>query len=430
MNISGGEAEFNRWGWRQILENRGLDIAQPEVCALGGISEYQRVLALAHAHFTPVVNHVWGSAIAVAANLQLLAAMPPMPGGLHPWEPMLEFDTTENRFRDHLLTEPLRIQDQVKQNGGRVRVPGRSGPRGGTGPRLHKRVRRRRTGGDMTEKQTGHLGEWLWPTAFLLCAGWTIWHVPAFLLDLFPSENESLYAQIADLHTRKNVLPDLPGLFGGFADPIDWAALVLMPVFFILGVRSVVVAPMEFQHWRSWDRIALFIGRATMIMLIAMTGVMLYEVFLRYVIEAPTKWANELTLWIAGFLFLCSGFYGMQQRSHIRITLLYDAVPRPVRKAFDVISTFLICFFAAGLVFGSYSQVFINKFYRWEMFGTAFDPPIPATIQPMVLIVMVLIALQSIANLIADWNLEPEEYGHDDIDQDEIEAIKKSVGSN
>jgi len=77
-----------------ILENRGLDIAQPEVCALGGISEYLRVLTLCHAHFTPVINHVWGSAIAVATNLQLLGAMPPLPGGLHPWEPMLEFDTT------------------------------------------------------------------------------------------------------------------------------------------------------------------------------------------------------------------------------------------------------------------------------------------------------------------------------------------------
>jgi len=42
VNISGGEAEFGRWGWRSILENRGLDIAQPEVCALGGITEYLR----------------------------------------------------------------------------------------------------------------------------------------------------------------------------------------------------------------------------------------------------------------------------------------------------------------------------------------------------------------------------------------------------
>jgi D-galactarolactone cycloisomerase len=122
-NVAGGEAEFNRWGWRAILENRGLDIAQPEVCALGGISEYLRVLALCHAHHTPVINHVWGSAIAVATNLQLLAAMPPLPGGLNPWEPMLEFDTTDNKFRDNLLQEPLSIQAQVKENGGRVKIP-------------------------------------------------------------------------------------------------------------------------------------------------------------------------------------------------------------------------------------------------------------------------------------------------------------------
>lgn len=127
VNISGGEAEFGRWGWRAILENRGLDIAQPEVCALGGVSEYLRVLALCHAHFTPVINHVWGSAIAVATNLQLLAAMPPMPGGLHPWEPMLEFDTTDNKFRDDLLEEPLDIQGQVKRNKGRVTVPTTAG---------------------------------------------------------------------------------------------------------------------------------------------------------------------------------------------------------------------------------------------------------------------------------------------------------------
>ncbi|MDV7144048.1 mandelate racemase/muconate lactonizing enzyme family protein [Tropicimonas sp. TH_r6] len=123
VNISGGEAEFNRWGWRRLLEARGLDIAQPEVCALGGISEYLRVLALCHAHFTPVINHVWGSAVSVATNLQLLAAMPDLPGGLFPWEPMLEFDTTDNKFRDELLAEPLDIQGQVKRNDGRVKIP-------------------------------------------------------------------------------------------------------------------------------------------------------------------------------------------------------------------------------------------------------------------------------------------------------------------
>ena len=132
VNISGGEAEFNRWGWRKLLESRGLDIAQPEVCALGGISEYLRVLALCHSHFTPVVNHVWGSAIAVAVNLHLLAAMPPLPGGLFPWEPMLEFDTTHNRFIDDLLTVSLDIKKQVKTNNGTVSLP--NGPGLGVTP--------------------------------------------------------------------------------------------------------------------------------------------------------------------------------------------------------------------------------------------------------------------------------------------------------
>lgn len=132
VNISGGEAEFGRWGWRALLECRGIDIAQPEVCALGGITEYLRVLALCHAHFTPVINHVWGSAIAVATNLQLLAAMPPLPGGLFPREPMLEFDTTENKFRDQLLASPLDIQTQVARNGGHVAIP--TGPGLGVEP--------------------------------------------------------------------------------------------------------------------------------------------------------------------------------------------------------------------------------------------------------------------------------------------------------
>ena len=132
VKIAGGETEFNRWGWRRILENRGLDIAQPEVCAVGGVSEHLRILALAHAHFTPVVNHVWGSAIAVAVNLQLLAAMPSMPGGMYAWEPMLEFDTTDNRFSNELLVEPLDVQRQVKSSGGYVDVP--NGPGIGVEP--------------------------------------------------------------------------------------------------------------------------------------------------------------------------------------------------------------------------------------------------------------------------------------------------------
>ena len=123
MNIAGGEAEFTRWGFRDLIEGRCVDVLQPEVCGLGGITEYRKVLALAHAHFVPVVNHVWGSAVAVAANLHLLAALPDLPGGAHPVQPLLEYDTTPNRFREELLAEPLDVLGRVGREGGTIGLP-------------------------------------------------------------------------------------------------------------------------------------------------------------------------------------------------------------------------------------------------------------------------------------------------------------------
>ncbi len=275
------------------------------------------------------------------------------------------------------------------------------------------------------------LKEWLIPFAFVFCAGWVIWHGPAYILDFIPHENPSMVAQMTELHQRKDVSPGLGGLFGGLTDIIDWAALLLLPVFFVMGVRSMKLAQMEFENPSKIDRIGMFIGRITMILIISMTLVMLYEVFLRYVVEAPTLWANELTLWIAGFVFMLSGIYAMQQRSHIRIFILYDVLPRWAQHICDTIWVVLLWLFAFFLVFGSYKQVFAIKFYRWEMFGTAFDPPIPATIQPLILITICLIALQALSNLIADWNKDPAELMEKDaIDQEELEAIKKSVGAN
>ena len=281
----------------------------------------------------------------------------------------------------------------------------------------------------MSKDNTGSLLEWLYPFSFFVVMGWAIWHTPAYLLDFIPPDSESLRDQMTQLAIRKDVTPNLPGLFGGLTDFIDWVALLAIPVLFFFGARNVKCAPMEYEDWRAIDRVALFFGRVTMIMIISMTSVMLYEVFLRYVIEAPTLWANELTLWIAGYVFLCSGLYAMQQRSHIRIFILYDIVPRWLQKIFDTLSVLLLATFAFFLVFGSYKQVFVIKFYKWEMFGTAFDPPIPATIQPMILIIIVLIAMQSIINLIRDWNKIPKIHTSDDIDEDELEAIKRSVES-
>ncbi len=267
--------------------------------------------------------------------------------------------------------------------------------------------------------------EWVVPLAFIFCFGWVVWQCPAFILEWGP-ENGQLAAQFG----RTDLAPGFEPLFGGYADILDYAALILSPVIFLLGAATVRRAPMEFETWSTIDRVAVFIGRVTMILVALLCGVMLYEVFVRYALNNGTYWANELTLWLAGFVFLCSGLYAMQQRSHIRIFLLYDICPRWMQRLFDTISTLMIVLFAFFLCYGGYGEAFA-KFMRWELFGTAFDPPIPATIKLTVLIVVPLVAVQAVINLVADWNLEPIMHtAADDIDEDELAKLRAAVGAD
>lgn len=272
------------------------------------------------------------------------------------------------------------------------------------------------------------LVEWLVPMGFVLFAGWLTWHMPAFILDFAPPDSQSAFDQLSAAYKTNDVTPEMGGLFGGFADAVDWISVLGALAMLVLGVLTVRRAPMEYEGWTAFDRLAVFIGRVTMMLTVVLTSVMLYEVVLRYVFEAPTLWANELSLWLAGFLFLTAGLYAMQQRSHIRIFLLYDMLPRGLQRVCDTLSTLFIVMFAFFLIYGGYGEAF-TKFYRWETFGTAFDPPIPATLKPMVLFIITMVAIQAVINLIADWNNEAVIHtAADDIDADELETLKRSVG--
>ena len=172
---------------------------------------------------------------------------------------------------------------------------------------------------------------------------------------------------------------------------------------------------MQEHEITGWiDRGNWWFSRFSMWLVAAIIGIMAYEVVLRYVFERPTLWANELSLWLAGMVYLFAGLYAMQQRSHIRIFILYDISPRWLRKFFDIISTLCIVLFAIAVVYGGYGEA-KAKLLRWETFGTAFDPPIPATMKPLVLITVIVLALQAISNLYYDWHKEPE--SHDPADE-------------
>jgi D-galactarolactone cycloisomerase len=117
MAVAGGENEMTRWGFRDIVVRKAMDIVQPDVCAAGGISECRKIATLAAAHGVECVPHAWGSVIGVAATLHFLAALPDQPPSFRPMPPMFEFEQCENPFRDLLATEP------IVQQRGKVKIP-------------------------------------------------------------------------------------------------------------------------------------------------------------------------------------------------------------------------------------------------------------------------------------------------------------------
>ena len=213
--------------------------------------------------------------------------------------------------------------------------------------------------------------------------------------------------------------------------PLVWTMLAAMlgVLIFASVWLSDFKGDIEPERAGFFDILSLILSRAAMILIGLIVLVMFYEVISRYIFARPTLWANELSLWIAAFVFLLSGQYAMQQRSHIRIYVIYDVMPRWMQKTADVISVGLITGFFVALVWGGYNDA-LRRMLRMETFGTAWDPPIPGTVKPAILIIIGLVTLQAISNLIADWNKAPEHHSADDIDEVEIENMRRALGTD
>jgi D-galactarolactone cycloisomerase len=106
--IAGGECEFTRLGFRDMFATHALDIVQPDTCAAGGISECKKIADMAATFGIRYNPHVWGTGIAIAASLQLMATLPThTPTSLSALEPILELDQTEHPIRQAILKTPL-----------------------------------------------------------------------------------------------------------------------------------------------------------------------------------------------------------------------------------------------------------------------------------------------------------------------------------
>jgi len=108
VRISGAEQFRGRWAFRRMIQERALDIIQPDVCVCGGFTEYRKIAAMASANHVRVIPHMFGTAIRLAATLHLLAALPDSPRALEAFPTLLEYDMSENALRTELAMEPIR----------------------------------------------------------------------------------------------------------------------------------------------------------------------------------------------------------------------------------------------------------------------------------------------------------------------------------
>jgi D-galactarolactone cycloisomerase len=119
--IAGGECEHTRFGFERWFAARALDIAQPDICCAGGLTELKRIAAMASAFHVSCFPHVWGSALALSAGLHFLAALPPAPMTARPAapfnEPLLEWDSSPNPLRTAIFRNPPEME------AGAARVP-------------------------------------------------------------------------------------------------------------------------------------------------------------------------------------------------------------------------------------------------------------------------------------------------------------------
>ena len=96
------------------------------------------------------------------------------------------------------------------------------------------------------------------------------------------------------------------------------------------------------------ERLSIWIGRSFGWCILILTLSVAYEVFVRYVINAPTVWAFDMMVQMYGALFLVAGPYALAQDSHVRADVVYRFLQPRWQALVDII--LYILFFFPGMM--------------------------------------------------------------------------------
>ncbi|MEP5762337.1 MAG: TRAP transporter small permease subunit [Litoreibacter sp.] len=96
------------------------------------------------------------------------------------------------------------------------------------------------------------------------------------------------------------------------------------------------------------EGLSIWVGRAFGWCILILTFSVAYEVFVRYVLNAPTVWAFDMMIQMYGALFLMCGAYALAQDTHVRADVIYRLWPVKVQAGLDFVLYFV--FFFPGIL--------------------------------------------------------------------------------
>ncbi len=99
---------------------------------------------------------------------------------------------------------------------------------------------------------------------------------------------------------------------------------------------------------RFADRLSAWFGKTFAWLVILMTFGMSYEVFVRYLFNAPTPWALDISFIMYGTLFMMGGAYTLSRGGHVRGDFLYRTWSARTQAMVDL--TLYIFFFFPGIL--------------------------------------------------------------------------------
>ena len=125
-----------------------------------------------------------------------------------------------------------------------------------------------------------------------------------------------------------------------------------------------------------------------------------YEVFSRYLFNAPTIWAYELAYMAMGTNFLLGAAFTLRERGHIRIDLVYAHLSPKGRALIDTIGyTFLVLPVSWWLSWGLWNYAY-NAFLSGETSGESAWNPIIWPFRLVFFLGLLMISLQATVELI------------------------------